>query len=78
MKGRPGGTVLEYGSTFNDSGLSTSGLSLASKLIYALEINNKESGFMGFSGKFTISNFIGKTLCYGEHDALNRLHGRGI
>ena len=54
VKARPDGFVFELGSTFNGNGLSASGIFKNSKLIYAHEIPNQSSGFMSFSGKYTL------------------------
>ena len=76
IRSRPGGSQFGIGNLFNEVGLAQSGLFCGRGLLLAFDVPNQESGFMGISGKYTKSFFVGDH--FGEHNENNVLHGRGI
>ncbi len=78
VRARPNGTIFEVGSNFNSKGLEISGIFNNGQLIHKLEFKSQESGFLDFSGKYTLNQDLMKIRCLCEHNANNKLHGRGI
>ena len=76
MRTRPEGPNFGEGKSFNKLGLLESGLFRGGKLIASYEVTNQSGGFMDISGKCT--NPVLGYWNFGEHDADNKLHGKGI
>ena len=72
---RPGGQMMEFGKVFNEEGHKAAGLFLNDKQVLDCEVNTPETGFMGICGKFTTDH---NGFHVGEHNAKNKLHGRGF